>query len=1046
MNLKKLLDEVLALGSNISIKEGKEIYKKRLVSNLSSKKIDDVYHIYSRIIGDNGKEYSCHIKYNLKSEKLISAKCTCNTYEEFSKYKSNYICKHIIATIFYFYIIGKSKLKKKLKEDQKLNKSRKINIARANVEKKIINLDLDIKKNDNNTFDIQLKIGEKITYLISKISEFLKCIKTNGQFRINGEFLYNSSCMKLNDKDKELLNYIDLNLKNKESFNIIDGKVLRIKEKYIEEILKLVDENKKVKLNYEYINYESYVIKGDIPLSFTVKIDLDKVILTTKKKLPIPLNDDFTLFLNDRKIYLPSNNQIDNYKILYNTLKVNGKIEYPKQENYISNLFNLLGNISNEIILGEGVKSLCRKYYKVKTLIKNENNSIKCKVNINYFGEIINILDKNTNYFLRDNNFEEEISMKLERYRFIKKENEFLFIGDDEEYYKFLVDGVKFFNEFSIVEFDKNFEKINLIDSDNIVAKFENENEKIIFKYSIDDLSYSEYINVLQALEEDRDFYKTKKGRILNLRDLGIISFFNILDNLIYNQEIYDGEIEVDESKALFIDENIKNYRLNFIRGAETLKIVSKRLENRAIEKINKIEGLNGNLRNYQLVGVNYLLSLSEMNFGGILADEMGLGKTIQIIAFLLYKKNSKSLVVTQTSLIYNWKDEFEKFAPSLRVGIIHGSKSIRNKVIDNKKDYDILLTTYRTIKNDIEFYKNEIFDYLIIDEAQNIKNPKAQNTKVIKEINAKVKFALTGTPIENSLVELWSIFDFIMPGYLFDEKKFKKKFINKTEKEIQELKSLINPFILRRLKKDVITELPEKIEKKYYIPMTTTQKAAYKNYMKEVKLKLKAGEEDNITILSYLTRLRQICQDPILVNKDYKGDSGKINAAIEIIEDIIKNNNKMLVFSQFTSVLKKLKEELTKRKIEVKYLDGTTKAKERIKLVSKFNESKEAEIFLISLKAGGTGLNLTSAKFVMHMDPWWNPSIEDQATDRAHRIGQKNIVEVIKLIAKDTIEEKIIDLQEDKREIINSVMNDESLNINNISKLTNEEILNLFK
>ncbi len=708
---------------------------------------------------------------------------------------------------------------------------------------------------------------------------------------------------------------------------------------------------------------------------------------------------------------------MDKYKILYNTLKVNGKIEYPKRENYISNLFDLLGNISNEIILGEGVKSLCRKYYKVKTLIKNENNNIKCKVNINYFGKVINILDKNTNYFLRDINFEEEISMKLERYRFIKKENEFLFIGDDEEYYKFLVDGVKFFNEFSIVEFDKSFDEINLIDSDNIVAKFENENEKIIFKYSIDDLSYSEYIN-------DDYFIATKDDG-----DLGIINSFNILDNLIYNQEIYDGEIEVDESKALFIDENIKNYSLNFIRGAETLKIVSKRLENRDIEKINKIEGLKGKLRNYQLTGVNYLLSLSEMNFGGILADEMGLGKTIQIIAFLLYKKNSKSLVVTQTSLIYNWKDEFEKFSPSLNVGIIHGSKSVRSKVIDNKKDYDILLTTYGTIKNDMEFYKNEIFDYLIIDEAQNIKNPKAQNTKVIKEIHAKVKFALTGTPIENSLVELWSIFDFIMPGYLFDEKKFKKKFINKTEKEIQELKNLVKPFILRRLKKDVITELPEKIEKKYYISMTTTQKLAYKNYMKEVKLKLKTGEEDNITILSYLTRLRQICQDPILVNKDYKGDSGKINAAIEIIEDIIKSNNKMLVFSQFTSVLKNLKEELNKRKIEVKYLDGTTNAKERIKLVSKFNESKEAEIFLISLKAGGTGLNLTSAKFVMHMDPWWNPSIEDQATDRAHRIGQKNIVEVIKLIAKD-----------------NSIMDDESLNINNISRLTNDEILNLFK
>ena len=236
MNLKKLLDSVLALGSNISIKDGKEIYKKRLVSNLSSKKIDNIYHIYSKVKENNGKEYSCHIKYNLKSEKLIGVKCTCSTYEEFSKYKSNYICKHIIATIFYFYIIGKSKIKKNYKENQSLNKIKDSNTNKINNERKAINLDLDIKKNDNKTFDIQIKIGEKITYLIPKISEFLKCREIKGQFRINGEFLYNSSYMKFNDKDNELLDYIALNLKSTDSFNILDGKVLRVKEKYIEEI------------------------------------------------------------------------------------------------------------------------------------------------------------------------------------------------------------------------------------------------------------------------------------------------------------------------------------------------------------------------------------------------------------------------------------------------------------------------------------------------------------------------------------------------------------------------------------------------------------------------------------------------------------------------------------------------------------------------------------------------------------------------------------------------------------------------------------------
>ena len=852
--------------------------------------------------------------------------------------------------------------------------------------------------------------------------------------------------MKFKEEDEKILNYIVLNLIRGDSFKIVEGKILRINEEYIEEILKLVSDNRKVKLNYDYINYESYIIKEDMPLSFTVKIELDKIILTTKKKLPIPLNDKFTVFLSDRKIYLPSNKQINSYKLFYYKLKSNGKVEYSKDEASINKLFNLLSNISKDIKLGEGVKNICRNYYKVKFYFKNENNNIKCKATVNYFGKTINILDKNINYFLRDNNFEEEISMKLERYRFIKKANEFLFIGNDEERYEFFISGLKFFEEFSTLEFAKSFNEVNLVGSNDIHAIFEGQDEELRFKYNIDGLEYSEYINVLQALEDNRDFYKTKTGRLLNLRDLGIANFFNIIDNLIYNQEVYDGEIEIDKSKAIFIEDNIESYNLSFIRGSEVLKLVSKRLENRVIEEVHGIKELNGTLRNYQVTGVNYLLSLSEMNFGGILADEMGLGKTIQVIAFLLHKKSKKSLVVTPTSLIYNWKEEFEKFAPSLNVGVIHGSKSARNKILDNKENYDVLLTTYGTIKNDIEFYKNEIFDYCIIDEAQNIKNPKSQNTKIIKELNAKVKFALTGTPIENSLIELWSIFDFIMPGYLFDEKKFKRNFVGRNEKEIDELKSLIKPFILRRLKRDVITELPEKIEKKYYVPMTVKQKLAYKNYMKEVKLKLKTGEDDNITIFSYLTKLRQICQDPILVNKDYIGDSGKLNVALEIIEEVIEDNNKMLVFSQFTSVLKRIENELNIRKIKNKYLDGATNAKERIKLVSEFNESTEPELFLISLKAGGTGLNLTSAKFVMHMDPWWNPAIEDQATDRAHRIGQKNIVEVIKLIAKDTIEEKIIQLQEDKREIINSVMSDDSLNINNISKLTNEEILDLFK
>lgn len=1039
-----LLDNVLALGSNISIKEGRSIYKSRLVSNLSSKKIEDIYHIYSKVSEqDNSKQYSCHIKYNLKNKKVLGATCTCNTYEEFSKHKRNYICKHIIASTFYFYILAKSKLKKEMKKDTTIKNKL---TERKTFEKKILNLDLDIKANENRTFDIQIKIGENFTYLIPKLSEFFKCKEVKSHLRVNGDFLYNAASMKFKDEDEKLLEYISVRLNATEDFKVIDRKILRVDEKYIEEILSLVSTDKKIKLNYNYINYESYILNEDLPLSFTVKLDMEKVILTTKKKLPIPLNKDFTVFLNDRKVYLPNKRQIAGYKLLYDKLKNIGKIEYGKNESTIINLLKLLGNISNDIIIGEGIKHLCRKYYKITSLFKSENNNIKCKVSVDYFGKKINILDKTINHFLRDSYFEEELAMKLERYRFIKKETEFLFIGNDEERYDFLTNGIQFFKSFSNLEFSKGFKDIGLIGANNIQAIFEGEDDSFIFKYSIEGVDYSEYIDILKSMSEDRDFYKTKKGRLLDLRDLGINNLFNLIDNIINSEYINEGMIEVDKNKAIFIESSIKNNNLNFIRGSEVLNIISKKLESRDIKEVKTIEGLNGILRNYQLIGVNYLLHLSEMNFGGILADEMGLGKTIQVISFLLCQRDKKSLVVTPTSLIYNWKEEFEKFAPSLKIGLVHGSKSVRNKVLDNKEEYDVILTTYGTIKNDKDFYKGKIFDYCIIDEAQNIKNPKAQNTKIIKEINANVKFALTGTPIENSLVELWSIFDFIMPGYLFDEKKFKNKFVNRTEREIEELKLLINPFILRRLKKDVITELPEKIEKKYYVPMTTEQKSAYKNYMKEVKLKLKNGEDDSITIFSYLTRLRQICQDPALVNKDYTGDSGKLNVALDIMEEIIEDKNKILVFSQFTSVLKKLEEELNIREIKCKYLDGSTNAKERVRLVSEFNESKEEEVFLISLKAGGTGLNLTSAKYVMHMDPWWNPAVEDQATDRAHRIGQKNIVEVIKLIAKDTIEEKIIKLQEDKREIINSVISDGSLNVNNISKLSSEEILDLFK
>ena len=380
---------------------------------------------------------------------------------------------------------------------------------------------------------------------------------------------------------------------------------------------------------------------------------------------------------------------------------------------------------------------------------------------------------------------------------------------------------------------------------------------------------------------------------------------------------------------------------------------------------------------------------------------------------------------------VFNFMDFFI-FVISLNSKIKFTNKAVMNKIKINLKDIidtpvkDCLYTNGKSINNLIDgLGKDEDinFDYCIIDEAQNIKNSLSQSSEVVKKLNAKVKFALTGTPIENNLMELWSLFDYIMPGYIYSKKKFQDKFI-KNEKGIIELKKYIKPFILRRLKNDVMSELPDKIEKRYVVEMTKEQKKVYKTYIDDIKNKMKEKDltKDKITIFSYLTKLRQLALDPGILVDGYIGGSGKIDVTVDLINEFINNNHKILLFSQFTSVLDSIKTIFVAEGIEYFYLDGSTKASERVSLVNEFNNSNKVKVFLISLKAGGTGLNLTSADVVIHFDPWWNPAIEDQATDRAHRFGQKNVVEVIKLISKGSIEEKIIKLQESKKENINEI------------------------
>lgn len=521
-----------------------------------------------------------------------------------------------------------------------------------------------------------------------------------------------------------------------------------------------------------------------------------------------------------------------------------------------------------------------------------------------------------------------------------------------------------------------------------------------------------------------------------------------------------NGTIELPVSRSLYLDRILQRLDTNISRNEEYKKIINQVSNKNIEEQIDIPKGLSVELRNYQVTGFKWLKILDKYKFGGILADDMGLGKTIQLLAviqaYLEQEKNPKpSMVVCPSSLSLNWKSEIKKFTPFIKTLVIHGNAEERKSQIESIGKYNLIITSYDLLKRDIEEYKNVNcdFKYIIADEAQYIKNNNTQNAKAIKEIKSDTRFALTGTPIENSLSELWSIFDFIMPGYLYSYKKFKELYEMPIVKEsdecaIKKLKMLIEPFIMRRTKKEVLTELPDKTISVLNNEMQDEQLKIYMAYMtkakKEVSQEIKDNgfEKSQIKILALLMRLRQICCHPALFISNYKGESSKLNQCIELLRDAIASGHKILLFSGYSSMLEIIEKELKKENIKYYKLTGQTKVGDRIKLVDDFNNNEDVKVFLISLKAGGTGLNLIGADMVIHYDPWWNLSAENQATDRTYRIGQKKNVQVYKLITKDSIEERIYELQEKKSNLAKTMLSTETTFVN---KLTKEDIMALF-
>lgn len=520
--------------------------------------------------------------------------------------------------------------------------------------------------------------------------------------------------------------------------------------------------------------------------------------------------------------------------------------------------------------------------------------------------------------------------------------------------------------------------------------------------------------------------------------------------------ELDNYEIERPLWSIANIDEsNFKDLPVKFTMTKKLQEIRSQMLGEIEMKFSPIPKEINAELRGYQVEGVQWLERLRSMYLGGVLADDMGLGKTVQAIVGITqsHKPGDTSIVVCPTSLLYNWKEEISKFNPKLKVMIVDGIPSQRKKLIENAGDIDVIITSYSLLQKDIEQYQAVYFNYVILDEAQHIKNRGTRNAKSVKMLKGEHRMILSGTPIENSLEELWSLFDFLMPGFLSSFDRFLEKYIRaqgeEHTKNLEYLKKKVAPFIMRRMKSDVLHDLPPVSELVYHCPLSEVQLDLYRSYAASARDELvKLVERDGfdkvqIHVLATLTRLKQICCHPAIFAKQVaeEGDSAKYDMLNDLLATLIEGGHKTVIFSQYTKMLHILKADFEQKGIRFVYLDGTSK--NRLEIVKKFNEDKSISVFLVSLKAGGTGLNLVGADTVIHYDMWWNPAVENQATDRVHRMGQNKNVSVYKLVTLGTIEEKIVEMQKRKQGLVKKVV---SCDEEALAKLTWEDVLELLE
>jgi SNF2 family DNA or RNA helicase len=900
-------------------------------------------------------------------------------------------------------------------------------------------------------FGLELKVGPKALYIVHNIVSFLDQLVRGEGYSFSSKFSYDPELHSFEQANEAVLQALIQIVNNHAAYREADrlytayssgwqsDRMLLIPPQAWADLRPLLDQAPKVTLMDGSIKYDGITVTMEpLPLSFELKeARTDGYELCIQGLEPLTIMEPYEMvFLEGRLFPLPTN-QCKRLTELKAILDESGMNSIPVPSGHLGPFvekavpgFQKLGFVS---IAPTIAKRVTQSKLQAKLYLDRIKDRLLAAVEFQYDEVVINPLDDLRNQpgshriMIRDSEKEQHILKLIEQCPFMKTEGGYI-LSDEEAEFEFLYQVVpqleKLLKVYATTAVKLRLQRIDTLPQPNVRVAAAKEINWLEFRLNMGWIPETEIRSLVQSIEEKRRYYRLPNGSLMPLDSEELRQFADFLreSGLLYT-DLVGSTAKVPIARAVhLLDHSYSGLKLD-----KPVRQLLDHLRHPDSLDFPVPDRLTNILRDYQKTGYQWLKTLAHYGFGGILADDMGLGKTLQSIAYIvsilpeLRKRRSPALVICPGSLVYNWRNELRKFAPEIRVMIADGSVAERAKKMQQLAETDLVITSYPLLLRDVKLYAKQVFHTLILDEAQTFKNHTTQTAQAVKAIPADYRFALTGTPVENRIEELWSIFDVVFPALFQDLKAF----ANLTQ---QEITKRARPFMLRRWKKDVLQDLPDKLESIKPTELYPEQKKLYTAYLAKLQqetlkhLSVDGYNRSRIKILAGLTRLRQICCHPALFVTDYRGGSAKLEQLKEIVGECLANRKRMLIFSQFTSMLGLIAKELADLGLSYFYLDGSTPTRERVDLCSRFNDG-EMDIFLISMKAGGTGLNLTGADTVVLYDLWWNPAVEQQAADRAHRIGQKNVVQIIRLITQGTMEEKMYELQHRKKHLIDEVL-----------------------